>query len=100
MTSILLRVLKTFKCRPNLLPIADLFLPWFSLWLFCLCAQVYSLFSGEVDETLNVLFPDGALEEGCEFICTTMFYSYGSCIPEYKNLPFLQPKKLSLPRKQ
>ena len=62
MTSILLRVLKTFKCRSNLFPIADLFLPWFLLWLFCLCAQVYSHFSGEVDETLNVLFPNGALE--------------------------------------
>lgn len=89
MASILLRVLKTFNCRSDLFPIADLFPPWFLLWLFCLCAQVYSHFSGQVDETLNVLFPNGALEEGTDCICTVMFYSCGSRTPEYKDLPFL-----------
>lgn len=89
MASVLLRVSKIFNCRSDLFPIADLFPPWFLLWLFCLCAQVYSDFSGQVDETLNVLFPNDALEEGTDCICTAMFYSCGSRTPEYKDLPFL-----------
>lgn len=89
MTSILLRVLETFNCRSDLLPTADLFPPWFLLWLFCLCAQAHSHFSGQVEETLNVLFANGALEGGSDCIRTAMFYSCGSHTPEYKSLPFL-----------
>lgn len=86
--SILLRVLKTFKCRSNLFPYSRFISTLvFVMVVLSVCTGLLSL-SGEVDETLNVLFRMVLWNKVASSFAQPCFI-HSSCTPEYKNLPFL-----------